>query len=198
MRGIHLAQVIAVHPSAPDPTPEDQPPYAGTLDVILLDATPVDDPQRAYRVRVLRPRAHPSAGHYLMPEVGDFGLVAFYANDPRAGCGWGLWTTTCARWYPRSFGRGTPTRRCTTCPRTATPSTTGTAPRSTCGPMAPSSSSPPARTAPLATPATGPSSRSGRRGAKRGPSLPSACPTPPTRSPLWTWSSGTPRGRRCG
>lgn len=85
MRGIHLAQVIAVHPSAPDPTPEDQPPYAGTLDVILLDATPVDDPQRAYRVRVLRPRAHPSAGHYLMPEVGDFGLVAFYANDPRAG-----------------------------------------------------------------------------------------------------------------
>jgi len=85
LRGIHLAQVVALHPEAPEVTREDEPPYAGTVDVLLLDYAPIDDPSRTYRVRVLRPRAHPSAGTYALPEVGDFGLVAFYANDPRAG-----------------------------------------------------------------------------------------------------------------
>lgn len=85
LKGLHLAQVVQIHPTAPDPTAEDEPPYAGTLDVILVDYAPIDDAERTYRVRVLRPRAHPSAGVYALPEVGDWGLVAFYANDPRAG-----------------------------------------------------------------------------------------------------------------
>ncbi|WP_027894459.1 hypothetical protein [Calidithermus chliarophilus] len=88
LRGIHLAQVISVHPSAPATTrPDSPPPYAGTLSVKLGDYSTQGGTDEApmFRVRVLRERAQPAAGVYRLPQEGDWGLVAFFANDGASG-----------------------------------------------------------------------------------------------------------------
>jgi hypothetical protein len=67
--GLHEAQVVS-------------PRVDGRLEVLLNDYTLMGG---TLTVRVLRPYAHPSAGHYQLPSVGMWGLVAFTRNDARSG-----------------------------------------------------------------------------------------------------------------
>lgn len=72
IRGIHLAQVVDVHPE--DYEVSVHLPY---LPPALLG--------RGLRVRLGGRWQHPQAGEFAMPKVGDWGLVGFFADDPRAG-----------------------------------------------------------------------------------------------------------------
>lgn len=58
-----------------------QPHEDGTLSVLLEDSHYLGE----IVVRVARPRAHPAAGAYALPEVGDWGVVAFTRDDMRTG-----------------------------------------------------------------------------------------------------------------
>lgn len=58
-----------------------QPHADGTLSVLLEDSHYLGE----IRVRIARPRAHPAAGAYSLPEVGDWGVVAFTRDDMRTG-----------------------------------------------------------------------------------------------------------------
>ncbi|PZA08326.1 phage baseplate assembly protein V [Meiothermus sp. Pnk-1] len=86
LSGIYKAQVTAVHPGG-ESTDRETLPYAGTLSVILHNMMQLGgvDAAPRFRVRMLRERAHPSAGIYRLPEVGDWGLVCFWENDAEAG-----------------------------------------------------------------------------------------------------------------
>ncbi len=53
----------------------------GRLSVILEDYSLLG----AIQVRVARARAHPSAGDYALPELGDWGVVVFTRDDMRFG-----------------------------------------------------------------------------------------------------------------
>ena len=65
---VQLAQVVTALPN-------------GRLSVILEDYALMGE----ITVRCSRPRAHPSAGSFVLPENGDFGLVCFYRDDMRSG-----------------------------------------------------------------------------------------------------------------
>lgn len=87
LKGIYLAQVIAIHPGTAGDSDADTAPYAGTLSVLLSNLMAfggVDEAPR-FRVRMLVSQAGPSSGVYSLPRVGDWGLVAFVENDGEAG-----------------------------------------------------------------------------------------------------------------
>ncbi|GEM48683.1 hypothetical protein [Deinococcus cellulosilyticus] len=69
LRGIHLAQVLDVHP-------EDY-----QVSVLL----PHLARSEGIRVRLGGNRQHPVAGDFELPEKFDYGVVAFYANHPKCG-----------------------------------------------------------------------------------------------------------------
>ncbi|PZA08295.1 phage baseplate assembly protein V [Meiothermus sp. Pnk-1] len=87
LKGIHLAQVIAIHPGTAQDSPTDTAPYAATLSVLLSNLMMMGGTDEAprFRVRMLTPGAGPSAGRYSLPRVGDWGLVAFTENDGESG-----------------------------------------------------------------------------------------------------------------
>ena len=65
---VQLAQVVGVLPN-------------GTVTVLLEDASFLGE----ITVRCARTRAHPSAGSFVLPENGDWGVVCFYRDDMRSG-----------------------------------------------------------------------------------------------------------------
>ncbi len=65
---IQRAQVLEAHPT-------------GLLSVLLEDYSLLG----AIPVRMARARAHPAAGEFALPELGDWGIVAFTRDDMRFG-----------------------------------------------------------------------------------------------------------------
>jgi hypothetical protein len=79
IRGIHLAQVVEIYTSE----------YR--VGVIFPNLAHVE----GLRVSLGGARQHPVAGDFMMPEVGDWGVVAFWTNDPRSG----VWLTSVSDRY---------------------------------------------------------------------------------------------------
>lgn len=79
IRGIHLGQVTDVNASE----------YKAR--VVFPNMAHVE----GIMVALAGARQHPVAGDYLMPEVGDWGIVAFWTDDARAG----VWITSVSDRY---------------------------------------------------------------------------------------------------
>lgn len=110
MKGIHLAQVISAHPGTAKSTDADTPPYAGTVSVLLASQTMLagTDDAPLLRVKVLRQRAYYNAGMYHLPEPEEWGLVAFYDNDPATGIWLGSLDNTLNNLIPEELWRKDP------------------------------------------------------------------------------------------
>lgn len=77
IRGIHLAQVVDVHPREYEVSV-----YLPYLPPALLG--------QGLRVRLGGRWQQPQAGEFILPRIGDWGIVAFFAEDPRTG----IWLTS--------------------------------------------------------------------------------------------------------
>ncbi|WP_287417649.1 hypothetical protein [Oceanithermus sp.] len=73
IKGIQLAQVVDVHPGE----------YA--VSVVFPHMVALSGKGVRVRVASLAAPAHPESGQFELPQPGDWGLVAFYADDERSG-----------------------------------------------------------------------------------------------------------------